>query len=139
MGSFYFSLLHCTLYTVLIIQDFKLEMWFTALCLYIFCISISHQQDARSSSYYKKLNKILKSKTTSTIPLKESSLQCLGKQNVFTSADRRACLFRNLCYKKSSKEFLFIQLADISEGRPVWWDKKHGPLLDFNGLFCTNV
>lgn len=99
-----------TLYTVLIIQDFKLEMWFTALCLYIFCLSISHQQDARSSSYYKKLNKILKSKTTSTIPLKESSLQCLGKQNVFTSAEEELAYSETFATRKAQRNFCLYNL-----------------------------
>jgi hypothetical protein len=63
----------------------------------------------------------------------DSSYKCLGKQNVFGEFDRRGCIFKNVCYRKSEKKFEFYDPTY----RPVFYDKKRGPLFGFGQKFIS--
>jgi Glycosyltransferase 61 len=58
----------------------------------------------------------------------KSSYQCLGKQTDYKAVEGRSCRFKNLCYEKSSRSYLYFQ--PIRE--PVFYDADRGPLYSFD-------
>jgi hypothetical protein len=62
-----------------------------------------------------------------------STYKCLGKQNLFGENDRRGCIFKNVCFKRSTKTFEFYNPTL----RPVFYDKTFGPLFGFGKNFIS--
>lgn len=52
---------------------------------------------------------------------------------MFSENDRRGCIFQNICYRRSDKKFVYYN----PNKRPVFYDKKMGPLFSFGERFIS--